>query len=237
MKRLCGLAAAVACVLSLSMAAFAQTTYDTTYAWGGSYVAPWGAPDTATFGQTFIAPATDTLLMDFTFHLFGVTGNTLQYKAMVFEWAGSLLGGGGGGAIGAALFSTPSQVFTGDGTGQAVTINTGGVNLVGGNSYVALFTVSDPVDYANSIGNVSSWGIVPSHVAGNGGGGFVFYDNGNNIAALNTTAWSHYGDFGDLAWTANFRPGPNNAVPEPGTLALLGAFGVVAAAALRKRAR
>ena len=213
-----------------------DNTYDTTYAWDGvTAVFPWGHPDTATYGQTFIAPATDTLLMDFTFHIFGVHNVSLQYKAMVFEWAGSLFGGGGGGAIGPALFSTPSQVFTGTNAFQAVTINTGGVSLVGGNKYVALLTISDPVDYANSTSS-TKWGLnLFTRVAGSGGGGFVFYNNGSNFAALNTTVWDHFSDFGDLAWTAHFRPGPNNEVPEPDTLALLGAVGIAAAAALRRR--
>jgi hypothetical protein len=154
-------------------------------------------------------------------------------KAYVFAWAGSLLGGGGGGATGPALYSSPSSiVFTGTGTGNfiPVTINTGGINLTPGGQYVAFLTISDPSDYAASSGT-TSWGInLFSHVANSGGGGFVFYNNGNNFAALNTTPWGNFTDFGDLAWKATFTA----AIPEPVTLAV---FGLMAAGAFGVRRR
>jgi hypothetical protein len=127
------------------------------------------------------------------------------------------------------------MVLNGNGAFQAVNINTGGVSLTSGNQYVALLTVSDPVDYANSNGT-SVWGRTYTHNGNNGGGGFVFYNNGNNPGALNSNAWDNFADFGDLAWRANFRAG-NNAVPEPGSVAMLIGMSISGLVAVRRRNR
>src|SRR5437867_3417096 len=88
----------------------ANTTYETESSWdGGSAIAPWGNPNTSTYGQTFLAPAVDNILDDFTFHINAAEGVSIQYKAQVFAWSGSLLGGGGGGATGPALYSSASM--------------------------------------------------------------------------------------------------------------------------------
>ncbi|HNC53518.1 MAG TPA: PEP-CTERM sorting domain-containing protein [Accumulibacter sp.] len=211
---------AIAAGISLATAGSAlATTYDTTPSWNGSSsIQPFGKSDTATYGQTFVAPS-DSILDDFTFYLSGRA--TLQFQAEVYAWSGSLLGGGGGGATGPALF-TSAPITLGPTVGfQAVTVNTGGLLLTPGADYVALFTVSGPdaSDYTNSNGT-DVWGRITSHVAGDGGGGFVFYNNGNNYGALNSSAWDNFADFGDSAWIANFH------APEPGTLALLGLAGI-----------
>jgi hypothetical protein len=195
-------------------------TYDTTVAWdGSSLIAPFGNPDTATYGQTFLAPTIDTVLNDFTFYLQANPGVQLAMKAYVFAWTGSLVGGGGGGATGAPLYSSPSSIlFDTDTSFAPVTVTTGGVSLTAGAPYVALLTVSNGSDYAATTGT-SVWGNTAlTHVANNGGGGFVFFNNGNNFAALNTQPWDHFADFGDLAWKAEFA----EPVPEPGTLLLMG---------------
>jgi hypothetical protein len=212
------LALIAASAMVTAVACGAQTTYSTVPDWNGiNSVSPWGAFNTATYGQTFIAPLVDNILEDFTFF---ITGNTVtwQYKAMVFAWSGPMTGSGGQ-AVGPALYSSPSRTLVGTSAFQSVTENTGGVALTPGGQYVALFTVSDPVDYAATNG-VGSWGLLNfgTHGSNNGGGGFVFYNNGNNFGDLNTTTWDTFGDFGDAAWVANFRSG--NPVPEPGTAAL-----------------
>lgn len=97
---------------------------------------------------------------------------------------------------------------------------------MGGNNHVALLTISESVDHANSTYDAVWCLSILQCVAGSGGS--VFDNNGNNIAVLNTTEQDHHADYGDRAWTARFQPGPNNGVPEPGTLALLGTFGAMA---------
>jgi hypothetical protein len=188
-------------------------------------------------------------LDSFTFYIDGAA--TLEFQAEVYAWNGSLLGGNPlQGAIGPALFTSPVLSYTdtdGAGTFTPITINTGGLSLPRG-QYVALFTTSGL--QANGSGT-TLWGNISfSHVANNGGGGFNFYNNGDNRALINTSPWDDFADFGDLAWTAVFNGGaisfntvpswdgstfispwgvPNTAtygqtfvVPEPASLALLG---------------
>lgn len=197
----------------------AATMFDTITAWNGSSAAsPFGNPDTATYGQTFIAPV-DTLMTDFTFMVNAQQGTNLQFRGEVFSWTGSLLGGGGGQATGAALYTSAPMTLTGNGLFQSVTVNPN-IVLTPGNQYVALLTVSDPIDYAATTGT-GTWGInLFSHAGNSGGGGFVFYNNANNHGALNSSVWDNFTDLGDSAWRANFT-GAGAAVPEPGSVALL----------------
>jgi|GEM_PF-1047404 len=215
-------------------AANAATMFDTITPWDGSAsIASFGNPDTATYGQTFIAPV-DMLMTDFTFQINAAQGINLQFRGEVYSWTGSLLGGGGGQATGASLYTSASTLLSGNGAFQAVTMNPN-IMLTPGSQYVALLTVSDPTDYAATTG-ISSWGInLFSRVANSGGGGFVYYNNGNNPGALNSSTWDNFEDFGDLAWRANFVGG-GAAVPEPGSVALL-VGGMVSGGILLRRRR
>jgi hypothetical protein len=208
--------------LTLPASTKADTMYDTTYAWDGSSgISAFGSPNTATYGQTFVAPA-DNVLRSFTFYLEAPATTSLDIEADVFAWSGSLLGGNPlQGATGPALYTSASFVFDGTGAFAPVSVSTGGVDLTPGLNYVALFTISDGADYANSSGT-AIWGDLFTAVAGDGGGGFNFYNNGSNYAGLNTTPWDDFADFGDLAWTADFTSGGSNAVPESSSFLLLG---------------
>ena len=210
-----------------------MVTFDTTPDWNGSTsISAWGSVQsgaTATYGQTFLVPANASVLNDFTFYINGFgSGGTVTFQADVFAWSGSLLGGGGGGATGPALFSLSGLTLTDNGSFQAVTINTGGTALTPGGQYVALLTTSDPQSIAANGGanGFFGWGLTDnySHVANSGGGGFVYYNNTTD-SQLNTTPWGN-SDFGDLAWTANFSSpaggGSVNTAPEPTSLAMLG---------------
>jgi len=202
---------------------------DTTSYWdGSSTIQPWGVPDTATYGQTFLAP--EPTLTDFTFYIQGDVGVNLYYKAVVMNWAGSLLGGGGGGGTGVPLWVSPSLFFNGNGAFQAVTVTTPGVPLVVGSPYVMALTVSDPVDYAASTGT-THWGIWTFNHApasASGGGGFAFYNNANfGIGSLTAGPWDNDTDFGDLAFKADF-------VPEPSACFAVTALGLAGFVVLRR---
>ena len=184
--------------------------YDTTPSWNGSSnIFPFGNPNTATYGETFIAPA-DVTLNDFSFHIQGVAGVHLSMKGYVYEWSGVLFDQGNdgiaGNAVGSALFSSPSSIsFDGNAndTFQTVTVQTGGTSLRAGQAYVVFLTVSNPDDFAASTGT-TNWGYISGqHVASGGGGGYVFINNGSNFSALTAGPWDNFLD-GDLAFTVDF---------------------------------
>jgi hypothetical protein len=226
MKRATLMLAPLALLLTMGPAN-ASVVYDTTPFWdGSSFIFPWGPVNssTATYGQTFVAPATDNVLQNFTFYISGQgNGATVTFQADVYAWFGSLQGGNGPqGSTGPALFTSPNMTFTDNGTFQPVTVNTGGVALTPGADYVALFTTSDPASVTANADNFNSfvWGDVFAHVANNGGGGFNFYNN-TSSAQLSAPPWDDFADFGDLAWRAEFTGGVSG-VPEPSSLAMFG---------------
>jgi hypothetical protein len=196
--------------------------FDTTPSWNGSStIQPFGVPNTATYGQTIIAPTAAQTLQSFSFHILGSPAVHLSMKAYVYAWSGSLFGGGGGQATGSALFASPSSIiYNGTGAFQTVTVNTGGTNVTPGGHYVMFLTVSNLSDFNASTGT-TNWGDLFAHVPNDGGGGFVFFNNGNNFPALTAGPWDNFTDFGDLAFTAVF------SVPEPTSLAVFGLVGLM----------
>jgi len=201
---------------------------------------------------------------DFTFYLSGDPSVTVQFEAQIYAWNGNLFGGHPTqGAIGNPFLNSGPFSFTGTGVGtfSPITINAGALHLAVGN-YVALFTISYPADYAGSNGSVFWGDLLLQHVAGNGGGGFNFYNNGSDFAAINSTPWDDFADFGDSAWTAHFGAQtfdtipawnktstiqpfgfPNTATygqtfvitPEPGTMIMFGSGMLALAGVLRRK--
>jgi hypothetical protein len=208
---------AILFVAAVATHANAATSFDTTTSWDGSgSISAFGNPNTATYGQTFVAPS--SLLDDFTFYVDGEVGVSLSMKAFVWSWSGPLQGNGGQ-ATGTPLYlSSTSIPFSGTGVFQAVTINTGGVTLTPGSDYVIGLTISDPADYAASSGTASWGALLFQHPANDGGGGFVFYNNGGTFGALNTSVWDTFSDFGDVAFKADFS---GSGVPEPAAISLI----------------
>jgi len=212
--------------IAIPAAAMADTTYDTTYAWGGGAISAWGGGATSTYGETFYAPADNEVLKDVTFYVSGAQGSSVNYYAQVYAWSGSLFGGSGNGmAIGAPVYSTALTNYTASGGWDAITFNPNAA-VTPGMAYVALLTVP----YVDGSTAFSFGANLYTHNAGDGGGGFNFYNNNGDITALNTSVWDNFADFGDLAYTAHFQ-----SVPEPAQYAVLG-LGVLGLLVRRRKA-
>ncbi len=169
---------------------------------------PFGYPNTATYGETFVAPG--SALYDITFELNTPASDT--FKGYLFAWSGSAV-------TGSALYTSDVMSTTGSGSYEAVTFNVGGVPLTPGDSYVFFASTSETAG-----SGTGQWGAIFSSSFG---GSFVYENNGTDISQ-----WSNAGDWtvtgASSAFTADFAP-----TPEPTSLALAGLGGL--ALLLRKR--
>ena len=194
-----------------SLPAHAQTTIDTTPTWianGSQSTGFWGEPDTATYGQSFIAPTGVTSLNDFSFYLTtysdGVTtsASSVPYQAYVYAWDGSQ-------ATGSALYSSAAlntgALVTNNFT--TITTNTGTLAVTPGQQYVAFLSTSAVQDGSTKLANFGDVG----GSAGTGGS-FVYLSSGNTPALFTTPGWGAIaGD--DLAFKADFTSG-STVAPE-----------------------
>jgi len=190
---------------------------DTTGSWNGSdYISCFGEPNTSTYGQTFTVTDSETVLNSFTFFLDDfLNPDFVDFEAYVYAWDGNK-------ATGPALYAgTPMSTTNNGGNDgfEAITINTGGVNLISGSQYVAFFTAANRFDGSRG---TSKWGgLGGANVYS--GGQFVYLNNGNDFGQLFTTNWNkNFQGFGsDLAFSMSFSD-PAAPVPAPSTMLLLG---------------
>ena len=118
-------------------ATFANGQFDNTAALSTNYVYNWGLEpaNTATYGQSFIAPDLGNL-QSFSFFLQGGNDGSYDVQAFVISWSGSLIGGQPHDESGSTLLYasnpflyTPNGAGLGSGTWQEVTANIGGGGL------------------------------------------------------------------------------------------------------------
>jgi uncharacterized protein with beta-barrel porin domain len=153
----------------------------------------WGLPDTATYGETITATASDTRLSSFTFYLDG--GSTTaapQFQAFVYQWNAATKE-----IAGPALYASPVMTAPLGNAFSPVTIPTKGVKLTPGQQYVLFFTTSSVSQPATS--SSYRYGALPNTTA-YPGGQFVFQNNNTNFAALSASGWSTIAE--DLAFAA-----------------------------------
>ncbi|MGH9046343.1 MAG: IPT/TIG domain-containing protein [Acidimicrobiales bacterium] len=161
------LATFIACAICLAapVAGRADTTIGTLGSWGGvEAIAPFGDPDTATYGQVVTAPS--GTLDSFTFELNVPTA--LVFRAYVYAWNGTE-------ATGSALYEGPNMTTTEEGAFQPVTVNTGGISVTTGEQYVLFFSISKNQVADEGTNLTGPWGTVGE---GYSEGELVYANNG-----------------------------------------------------------
>jgi hypothetical protein len=210
------LSIAAASLISCFAVPASAATVDTS-AGATGLIQPFGATDTATYGQTFTV-GTDTILQSFAMFLSGRMGGsgTVDLRGYVAGWDGF--------KATSILYTSATQTMNADGTRQEFDFDTGNLALVEGQRYVAFLSTSELASQS-----YSTFGMPYGSNALYAGGSFVYYNNSTNFGALTTNAWdcnSSNCSFADASFKLDLAA---SAVPEPATIALMGVglFGVV----------
>ena len=225
LRKLVLLAIAAVCLVGSQARAQVISTVPTWIAGGSSStVAPWGSSnsDTPTYGQSFTATASNSVLQSGLFEIRVSSGNPIPYSAYVYAWSGTA-------TTGSALATVTGLTASGS-SFAPYTANFGGVSLTPGNQYVVLYST---IGLSASTG-VGVWGgNLPDTTYT--GGTFVYNPVATTLAGLsNPSGWNPAGNLGDSAFTFTF--GGSAAVPEPSIWALMtvGSIAVGGGALLRR---
>lgn len=195
---------------------FAGTTYSNFIGYS-PYWQPLGSPNTATYGETFTAPASGEGLESFGFYLTGPsTSGNIRLGGYIATWTGS--------GAGTLLYSSPVVDYANTGNAE-LTFSTGGIALTPGEAYVAFLSVSEYYGESSGLAQASAGDTsIP-------GGTFVYFNNGGDFASLFTSPWDANNLKPDWAFTATF--GEVSSIPEPASMALIGC-GLLALGVLRR---
>ena len=223
MKRLSVLIPSVLLAVSTPAWADIDTTGGTTPSSTGIF--PFGAGDTATYGQTFTAGASDNFLQSFSLYLgdrYDGSGD-LSFKGYIAGWDGT--------KATSILYSSDIRA-QGDGGLAEFVFNTSNLAISAGAQYIAFLSISDLA--AQPLSRF----YMPTVAANYAGGSFAYFNNGTNFAALTQTDWDGASGFGlDVAFKADLSEfAVGNAVPEPATWAMMiVGFGAVGASMRRRK--
>jgi hypothetical protein len=168
------------------------TVVTTTNSWNGTdFIQNFGEPDTATYGQVFVAPPQTPILTSFTFYIKNLT-SFAKFKFYVMAWNGTH-------ATGPILYQSASNSTAGSVGFQPYTFYTGQLDLTPGSNYVAFVSTSTLQDGGSSSAAVGA-PIGDTYPGGN----FVYFNNGINFALLTSSAWNFFAGR-DLAFVATFE--------------------------------
>lgn len=205
-------------VFALASYSHASIQVDNTGTDGGNF-RPFGAPNSATYGQTFRAGA-DNILDSFSLFLRGrISGSgTLDLRGYIGAWDGD--------KISSILYTSATQTMNAAGTLQEFAFSPN-LALTTGLDYVAFLSISElPPQPESSFGMPRSVGntITP--------GEFVFLNNGTDFSLLSQIPWNNF-FVQDVWFKASFSS--DSVVPEPSAIAIWLVMGVAAAGCCASR--
>jgi hypothetical protein len=189
-------------LLLLTRNAAASTIIDTGVSGSGVGVFGEGPSVVETFGQVFMAPIGDNRLDSFRLRIddrASAGGDNIEFYAYVMAWSGTS-------ALGPVLYQSAYQSTSLAPDYESFTFDTGGLDLVGGNSYIAFVSSSTAGDGVSG-GGFMNLGSVPYS-----DGNYFLLNNGTNFAGV-YTPWTS-GGTSDLAFRAEFN---THAVSETGS--------------------
>jgi hypothetical protein len=176
-----------------------------------------GTPESATFGQTFVADG--NIIKGFSLYLLdrvdGFPNVPLGFKGYIGSWDGSKMG--------SLLYTSDPRSRSGNGLAEFV-FDTGNIAVAAGSTYVAFLSVAEmPLQADSRFTMPTARNFIP--------GTFVYQNNRHDFSKLTTQAWLTQNE--DAYLKVQF--GTTSAVPEPSSWALMIAgFGLTGAAARRR---
>ncbi len=204
-------------VLLLAASGFADTIINNFNGYNDGYY-PFGDPRgaTQTYGEVFTAPQGINDLNGFSFYMGDsyATGSILT-GAYVATWTGT--------HAGKLLYSSPQINYDNVGN-EEITINPGDVLVTPSQQYVIFLSTSQYSGQSMGEAYVTTGNSDPNL------NGFAYFNNGRAFDDLFALPWDGYGLSPEWAVNLNFT-----TVPEPSTLAFVGAGIVGGLAAYRRK--
>lgn len=168
---------------SSSEASKAKVVIDTISQWQqNNTVAPFGCPDSTTYGQTITAPAKFKKITKFKFYMSGqaASGQSMVVRGEVYGWNGTM-------ATNLVAESKPITIAFDNSDFNEVTFKVKGASVKPGEQYV-LFASIDK-DYESCTGNYElTWASLDGTAYS--GGDFVFQNNTGNEGNWTTQPWN-----------------------------------------------